>query len=657
MLWVFVLLVLLGAPLPAAGLEKLHQQRNITCSQALSQCTVSDTDSLVLPGDNGPVEVSELDATAAFCCSESQECVTCVRVRIRINVLSDKEGTDKQASGDYDDEDEAAITVRYSFGQNTQYKRIRFAVTAASSENKRGEVAGVAEVILLEDQNAFLGSNVNVSVQSTYKVVKFPLEVCHDAGLAECKPPRIRIDQMDERNGVLRLRTYSEEENQSDSLIMCTKLQTNGQCSELKNWTLPLHTITPCMCFQAWRKSSLFRSEACLFEKYTGFRQNVINNVSLTVRHFETNEGRPALSWDLSAPCRVQAELWLCRLDGVGCKEVPGFRTRSNISTLWKENSSMLSISGTFDNIHSRDPLLHCVMYKLDGKTFGPVCQHKTVRWRWSRIALSVLLVLILAAVGAFVIWRRTKVWISQSDPTHHSQGQCGKVLLIHSSGSDSVQSDKVIRFAELLSELGVSVSLDLLDQKAVSAVGPTPWLHSQLQNIHIHSDKILLLLSHDPLLRTKECWDSWKAQKTTEKVTGEGSKMKDKWSSDVFGSALNYIVHSHLKGSADERFALVQFDSKQLDMPEPLQSLRLYKLPSDSKDLLADLQARHQENIGPRLKRFLWICRASARLQRGLIDYEEQRSATRSTTTKVKLLNMDRKQKEEEIIPLRTEP
>lgn len=40
----------------------------------------------------------------------------------------------------------AAITISYSFGQNNLYKRIKFAMNAASSVNKSGEGAKVVEV-------------------------------------------------------------------------------------------------------------------------------------------------------------------------------------------------------------------------------------------------------------------------------------------------------------------------------------------------------------------------------------------------------------------------------------------------------------------------------------------------------------------------------
>lgn len=71
-----------------------------------------------------------------------------------------------------------------------------------------------------------------------------------------------------------------------------------------------------------------------------------MKNVSLSVGHSETNEGRPALNWNVSAPCKLEVEVWPCQMAvhvGGGCREVPGFR--KTISTGWNENISTLWVS------------------------------------------------------------------------------------------------------------------------------------------------------------------------------------------------------------------------------------------------------------------------------------------------------------------------
>lgn len=79
---------------------------------------------------------------------------------------------------------------------------------------------------------------------------------------------------------------------------------------------------------------------------HAGIRRNAVKNLSLSVGHTETNDGAAALSWNMSAPCRLEAEVWPCRMAtslGAGCREVPGFR--QIISTGWEENISMVWVS------------------------------------------------------------------------------------------------------------------------------------------------------------------------------------------------------------------------------------------------------------------------------------------------------------------------
>lgn len=230
--------------------------------------------------------------------------------------------------------------------------------------------------------------------------------------------------------------------------------------------------------------------------------------------------------------------------------------------------------------------------------------------------------------------------------------GILGKVLLIHSSGSDPCLSDTVCWFATWLSELGFSISLDLWNQAAVSAVGPTPWLHSQLQHIQKHGGKTLLLLSDDAVLRAKAFYETWSS--VVNKDDGKASSTSWPWNADVFGSALSSLFSARLQGGATaERFALVQLESEAFDMPELFEGLRLYQLPSGSQCLLADLHTGCPGSVGAQLKRFLWTWRASARLERRLRNCEKAwRSRTESTLTQVDSLSME-KEMEEETLPL----
>lgn len=54
------------------------------------------------------------------------------------------------------------------------------------------------------------------------------------------------------------------------------------------------------------------------------------NNTSLSVEARHTREGGAGLSWNVTAPCRLEAEVWLCKREQPGgqCEEVHGSRQR-----------------------------------------------------------------------------------------------------------------------------------------------------------------------------------------------------------------------------------------------------------------------------------------------------------------------------------------
>lgn len=53
-------------------------------------------------------------------------------------------------------------------------------------------------------------------------------------------------------------------------------------------------------------------------------------NVSLSMVESQMREGGIGLSWNVTAPCRLEGEVWLCRKDPSGgrCVEVMGFRQK-----------------------------------------------------------------------------------------------------------------------------------------------------------------------------------------------------------------------------------------------------------------------------------------------------------------------------------------
>ncbi|KAM9443832.1 uncharacterized protein il17rc [Clarias gariepinus] len=619
--WSSLFLVLAGAWLCAADLRIYDSQKIIACSQGLTECRVDNKNFVVPPSDFGPVEVLSFTLEPALCLTAAKAYKACLLIKIQLQILSND--VSGETSEESENEAHAAVTLCYASVPNLHScKRIKFIVKFDSENNQE-----VMEVVVYD--GVFLGSSVNVTINKMSLEVDFPQHntVCPEfPDLEECKIPKF-VAKFDLSRGVVELRGETEE-----LLQMCMRRKGMGQCWPSER-TIPLHAVTHCMCFQAWRQNTedkkSSRSINCPFENNTEIRKNAAKNVSFSVRHSETNEGHPALSWNVSAPCRLEAEVWPCQRAvylGGGCSEVRGFRR--HVSTGWEENITMVWTSGTFWDVRTTNGLEPCVMFKIDGEIFGPVCERDVHRGRWICGVFVTLLVFILLAVGVFVFRSRFKEWLSESIPVHQSSGLRGKVLLVHSSISDTSFRDAVCRVATWLSDLGFAVSLDLWDQERVSDLGPTPWLHSRLQHVQQHGGKTLLLLSREAVLQARAYYESCSGAMNRE--DDKANNIPPPWTSDVFSSALNSLFSAQLRGADARHFALVQLDSEELDLSELFQGLRLYRLPSESRCLLADLHFGCPGSLGARLKRFLWSWRASLKLEERLRRREtEQKQET----------------------------
>lgn len=68
--------------------------------------------------------------------------------------------------------------------------------------------------------------------------------------------------------------------------------------------------------------------------------KNMQHNVSATLVESHFWDGGTRLIWNVSAPCILEAEVWLCKKDQVGgqCEEVMGSRQR--LEAEWDERSN-----------------------------------------------------------------------------------------------------------------------------------------------------------------------------------------------------------------------------------------------------------------------------------------------------------------------------
>uniref|UniRef100_A0A4W4E285 Interleukin 17 receptor C n=1 Tax=Electrophorus electricus TaxID=8005 RepID=A0A4W4E285_ELEEL len=548
-----MLFMLTGALVSEAVLENYYPKQNITCSQA-SNLISKEAFPLGLH-DFGPVEILGLDVKPMLCCKENRKCKTCVHTRILLRILpKDDEG--EKRSGEHED-----------------------------------------------------------SGKHTFKVVCVCSCVCVFVCVCSCVSPRI-YPEIDRHKGVVELKEASEDLNQPKSLLMCMKRGRQGMCLVRGLPPEPTPHLFHQAIFPHWKllfhSSSLSKKQPTDLNFYISaflsiaeFQKNIMKNVSLSVAHAVSNKGHPVLSWNLTAPCRLEAELWPCQMEAEsdsGCKEVQGFRVTLGTYSQWQENVTTLWVSTSLSSIFS-SCFVMCPSVR---------------RGRWSILVLVTLLVFSLTVFGMYVLREKLKEGL-------------GEVLLLHTSEAD--QGSLVCGLGTVLSEIGFRVYLDLWSQAEVCSVGPAPWLHSHISHLHKHSGKALILLSGSALDRENGI---------------VGDKPLPGISLDVFGSALGCILSDHLKDGAADHFALVQFDShkfinREMDVPELFQGLRLYQLPSETCRLLTELHADRPESISAQLKMVLWLRRASRRLAKGLRDSgKELRTRADSMFTQLDVLSME---------------
>ncbi|XP_016350079.1 uncharacterized protein il17rc isoform X4 [Sinocyclocheilus anshuiensis] len=670
--WIVQLLLLASGSVCSLERVTHSPENNVICPQALN-CRVRNTDPIT-PFDVvcGSVYVCSLAVKPKLCCHKN-DCKPCLWINIQLSIILDlKEEEDRdiersqyeeESSGDWDSGcvsmpndtsegqreeyslcegqlDQATITICYQPAE-MQYewcKRLDFTVTSTTSRK-------LLNLTLVEYNDVDFGRTMKITVRSFTKspeveINEFPTlkTVCslsHLKDIEQCIGPRVSTEI---QGSVVKVLLVDEDEGASERLSLCMKRGREGRCWPLPSNNIPLASITDCMCFQAWKNVSV-RAEICPFEKNTVFKANVLSNMSVSLAHIKTNDGKPVLSWNFTVPCRIRAELWPCQLEADGkCTEVEGFRQKC--CNDWRENSTILWASGRFVNIRSRNHQQLCVMLEVDRK-IARYCQHPLERQYWSLLLLLPLVFVCLTAFGVLLLVNKLKWSLSEWDRRCHSQDMRGQVLLLHSSATDP---QLVCELGQLFSELGFRVFLDLWNQTELGSCGPAAWLHSKLDHIQNHGGKALLVLSPTTLQRAELYW----------KIAVERRSNPATYSSDMLASALGCIFADRQKGCAAQRFVLVQLDVHELpineehDMPKLLRGLPLYKLPSQSQGLLMELCLESPNNMSGKLKKMWWMKKAQRKLAQGVQNIFKSRVRTESMLTQFDSLSLDTEDTEE---------
>ncbi|KAG7273350.1 hypothetical protein CRUP_030248, partial [Coryphaenoides rupestris] len=194
------------------------------------------------------------------------------------------------------------------------------------------------------------GSTVLVSAQPSssahpFLEISMPTldQVCsldlHES-VEECDVPRIKTTIDQERS---RLELQVVGSSHSLPAVVCLKYERNGICRTVNTTTIPLSAVTTCLCLQAWWRvgdQTSRRAMSCPFKNHTEalIQRNEWEKLSVSLALVERS--KTLLLWNLSAPCRLDAE------------EIPG----------------------AFEDFDHRFP--PCVMVKVNGMGYelGPFC-------------------------------------------------------------------------------------------------------------------------------------------------------------------------------------------------------------------------------------------------------------------------------------------
>ncbi|KAM7006445.1 interleukin-17 receptor C-like [Tautogolabrus adspersus] len=540
-IWCLLLTLHMSASnLDASG----YNSHEVICSQGLSNCTMKDEMSLSME-ENTSVNVQNLTPNFKLCCKDGASCWLCLVINMEINIRAEKDMEDEGHSGrdeeEYNEEmsnSKASVSVCFNTAHTfPSCKRVEFTVNHAD---------------LTQQHRAKFAPR---SCLSVYKSVECP-----------------------------------------DSSVLLTKrriYEQNGRCLIWKRPSIPLYSVTTCMCFQVWDEDDQrsWRSLSCPFINTNLFHRNIWENISVTVGQGQMSNSRSMLSWNVSAPCRLEGEVWPCQRD-LRCREVQGFRQQLAIGA-WRQNKGLWVKTGVFEDINLQ--LSPCVMVKVRGMglDLGPFCFENTDRWRWSLLVVGAMLIVCLTMIMLFLLHDFIKKWVWSC---HYGGfvkvGRMCHVVLLSPPDVDAGVSESVCELGSLLSNRGLHVSVDQWSRKEQCALGPLPWLHSQLLELKSQGGRVVLVLTHNALERAEE-WTRLHKEDIKIKVDNKDFPQMLSPYSDVFTASLCIIQADKQQGRAGERFLLVKFDSHPSSdrrLPELFQGLPLFHLPSKIKALLSEL-------------------------------------------------------------------
>uniref|UniRef100_A0A4W5R1W2 Interleukin 17 receptor C n=1 Tax=Hucho hucho TaxID=62062 RepID=A0A4W5R1W2_9TELE len=588
-----------------------YKSEHFTCSKGLSNCTVKEGAVVLIP--ECPVDHRGLEVQPVLCCRQGTACRPCLHIHLDIQPRNHQTASH--------------VNVCYNVPELEidMCKNLKFTVIPGALDGQATSKAWLS--LLLKDNAVSFNSQVTVYVCSHHSKVVLPSvdEVCSSAAqgvVEECDVPSFST-LIDQESHEVRLQV-DKADDIPYPLEMCLQHEDNGVCRTCKESTVPLHSVTPCMCFQVWWNKGderSHRSISCPFRNHTELLQrNVWENVSVSVVQGQMNSGGAMLSWNLTAPCRVEAEVWPCQkeagLNKDRCTELVAFRQHLSDDIWWENSRGHWLMPGVFEDVIPGLDL--CVMVKVKGKNseLGPFCPIDSSwwHWRWSLLVLLSLMLAVLAAICLYFLHGKLKRWAWEWYQECGQLANRGHIVLLSPPDVDGSVSELVCELGSSLCAQGFSVSVDLWSRTELCSLGPLPWLHSQLQHLDSQGGRAILVLTQAAWERTEDWVQQWDQQgqqgkdivqgvelkEEGEEVEGEDKGLLQGLSSpyaDVFSAALSCIKADNKLGCAGERFLLVHFEAHSAKppnsargLPELFQGLPMFHLPSQSQGLLAEL-------------------------------------------------------------------
>ncbi|XP_024147828.1 uncharacterized protein wu:fl23c11 [Oryzias melastigma] len=596
----------------------------LTWSQGFIHCNLESESQFpaVLPDPSSSLDVTEMELKATLCRSDKHDYKPCLLIDLTLqeeDVLKDM----SEESGD-DIEDKVMVKVSLSSSTASVWKAIQCTPAQPTSNQsstpsplklllKEQVDFGIVVVVVAYSKNMHIEQNITIP----------PLEeVCSmilSENITACDVPRIVVVFERDRDLILLQLTNPDSEKEAQLRMLWNEMPKNVLLwpQGKREMTITSEYIAPCLCFEVWWKDKGLRRKYCPFTSDREAVERMLPHVSLTVVESQVRDRGTALTWNVTSPCALEADLWLCTKDFEGghCKELTG--SRQKLGGVWTAGHGAHWQTGEF-NVSSHP--LTCVQIKGMESNFEPQCPYSNSRVRWILPLLIGFPLMCIAILGAYIaqgilkgyVWK----WLKEDD-VKGAVGGGHVVLLYPPDENEQALPGLLCQLGSSLQDLGFTVSLDLWSQTELSILGPVPWLHSRLDRLQRQGGKVVLVLTQVTWTRAEEwgalsCSRSTPTENNRNKENPEGSSPTSSHRADVFGASLSCILADCLQGRAGERFMLVQFESLPPEppgsfrpLPQLFRGLHVYSLPSQSLGFLTELAgAQRAASASTRRKR-----------------------------------------------------